>query len=288
MRATDEDTLLDRVRDRQTAIYKLDTFDHSLIMDLLVSSKLSRVGVRRLGARTAIMNEPYVQRRAAQPYKRYEGAPLIDLNDYAGIELDKGLSRLARERRSSKAFTGEKLSLAHLAAILANSYGLQRKEVLHQAKVPWRFRPVPSPGGLFATEVYVVLINSDAQPGLYHYRPDLHALELLKTGDFSRFVGESCGVEPYVDSANKLGGLLIFTSLIERMAIKYGERTYKFMMIETGLVAQQFSLAIESLDLGSCMLGGYFDDEVHDFLEVDGVLESVQNVMVVGHKTLEG
>ena len=95
-------------------------------------------------------------------------------------------------------------------------------------------------------------------------------------------------MEPYVDSANKLGGLLIFTSLIERMAIKYGERTYKFMMIETGLVAQQFSLAIESLDLGSCMLGGYFDDEVHDFLEVDGVLESVQNVMVVGHKTLEG
>jgi len=160
--------------------------------------------------------------------------------------------------------------------------------VLHQAKVPWRFRPVPSPGGLFATGVYVVLINSDAQPGLYHYRPDLHALELLKAGDFSRFVGESCGVEPYVDSANKLGGLLIFTSLIERMAIKYGERTYKFMMIETGLVAQQFSLAIESLDLGSCMLGGYFDDEVHDFLEVDGVLESVQNVMVVGHKTLEG
>ena len=36
------------------------------------------------------------------------------------------------------------------------------------------------------------------------------------------------------------------------------------------------------MGLGSCMLGSYFDDEVNEVLGVDGVLEAVQNVMVVG------
>ncbi len=287
MRETSDEVLLDRIRGRQSALYKLDMFDHSLIMDLLVSSKLSRIGVRRLAARTAIMNDGYVQKRAAQPYKRHEGAPLTYLDDYADVELRKSLSELARDRRSTKNYSGGKLSLAHLAAILSNSYGITRTEILHEAKVPWKFRPIPSPGGLFATEIYILLINSDIAPGLYHYRPDINALEQLRTGDFSQFAAGSCGIDPYIDSAKKIGGVLIFTSLIERLAMKYGERTYKFMMIETGLLAQQVTLAIESLGLGSCMLGGYFDDEVHEFLKVDGVLESVQNVMVLGHKAEE-
>lgn len=287
MRESSDAVLLDRIRDRQTAIYKLNTFDHSLIMDLLVSSKMSRVAVRRLGVRTAIMNDAYVQKRAAQPYKRYEGAPLFPLDDYADVECAKTLSEMAASRRSTKAYSGEKMSLAHLAAILSTSYGIKRMEVLHEAKVPWHFRPIPSPGGLFATEIYVVLVNSDIPAGLYHYRPDLNALEQIKTGDFSSFLAQSCGVEPYIDSAKKIGGALIFTSIIERLAIKYGERTYKFMLIETGLLAQQVTLAVESLNLGSCMLGGYFDDEIHDFLKVDGVLESVQNMMVFGHRDQE-
>jgi SagB-type dehydrogenase family enzyme len=288
MRYVTEEGLLEKVREQQSAIYRLDTFANSLIMDLLVSAKLSRMSVRRLGARTAVMNDPYVQKRAAQPFKRYEGAPRFDLSVYGDVDLQASLSELARSRKSSKAYAGDKLTGMHISALLKQSYGVMRTELLHEARVPWQFRPIPSPGGLFATEIYLILINSDLPQGLYHYRPDLHALEQIKAGDFSSFVASSCGVEPYLDSAAKLGGMLLCTSLIERLFIKYGERTYKFMMIETGLLGQQLSLAAEALGLGSCMLGGYFDDEIHDFLAVDGVLESVQNVMAIGHKRPEG
>jgi SagB-type dehydrogenase family enzyme len=287
MHKLSDEALLERMRGRQSAIYRLNTFDNSLIMDTLVSTKLSRVGVRRLGARTAIMNEPFIQKRAAQPFKRYEGAPRYELEDYGDVELTKGLTELARERKSVRSYTGQKLSLMHIAALLAGSYGVTRTEMLHEAQVPWQFRPVPSPGALYASEIYLVLINSDLPQGLYHYRPDTNVLEQLKTGDFSAFIAKSCGTEPYIDSAAKIGALVICTSMIERLYIKYGERTYKFMMIETGLLAQQLTLAATSLDLGTCMLGGYFDDEVHDFLGVDGVLESVQNVMVLGHGSKE-
>lgn len=51
-----------------------------------------------------------------------------------------------------------------------------------------------------------------------------------------------------------------------------------------GFVAQTISLLAEALDLGSCMLGGYNDDKVNDFLGVDGVFETINNVLVVGKK----
>lgn len=279
-----EEALLGRVRELQSSIYRLDTFANSVIMDTLASVKLSRMSVRRLGARTALMNDAYVQKRAAQPFKRYEGVPQFDLGDYADVELTVGLSNLARSRKSTKDYAAVPLSLMHMSAILQYTYGVMREEEIHEARVRWRFRPTPSPGGLFATELYFVAINTDLPSGLYHYRPDIHALEQVRTGQFAEFVGASCGVDTYLDSAAKLGGMMIFTSIIERLFIKYGERTLKFMMIETGLIAQQMSLTVEALGLGSCMLGAYYDDEVHEFLGIDGVLECVNNVMAIGHK----
>lgn len=285
MHLLDSDDILLRVRQQQSTIYRLDTFANSLVLDALVSAKLSRQTVKRLGPRTGLMNDPYVQKRAAQPFKRYEGAPIHSLRDYGEVKFDSTFTDLTRARRSTKAYNKLPLSGYQLSALLAHTYGVQRTELLHEASVPWQFRPIPSPGGLFATEIYVILINSDLGRGLYHYRPDLHALEELKRGDFSDFVGASCGAGGYLDSPDKLGAMFIFTSMIERLFIKYGDRTLKFLSIETGLLAQQFSLTIEALGLGSCMLGGYFDDEVHTFLNVDGVLESVQNVMAIGYKS---
>jgi len=43
-------------------------------------------------------------------------------------------------------------------------------------------------------------------------------------------------------------------------------------------------LVAESLGFGSCMLGGFYDDEIHKLLKIDGVNEAVVNVMTVGQK----
>lgn len=52
--------------------------------------------------------------------------------------------------------------------------------------------------------------------------------------------------------------------------------------MEVGAVAQNLSLMATALSLGSCQLGGFLDDSVNDFLGIDGVHESVQNVTVIG------
>lgn len=171
--------------------------------------------------------------------------------------------------------------------MLRYSFGINRKEQINEDNsnsMLWTFRAVPSAGGLFPSELYVVIINSQIPKGLYHYRPDINSLELMKDGDFTDLLISTTNAEPYIDSLDKVGCAVFTTSLIERVYIKYGERSYRFMIMEVGFIAQNMSLVAEALDLGTCMIGGYLDDEVNEFLGIDGVLESVQNVIIIGAK----
>lgn len=68
------------------------------------------------------------------------------------------------------------------------------------------------------------------------------------------------------------------------MYIKYGERAYRFILLEVGFLGQTISLLAEALNLGSCMLGGYHDSNIEDFLGIDGQLESIQNSIVIGKR----
>ncbi len=285
MRFREDHEFSEKTRELDSALYKLDIFDETLALDYALSSKLTRAKLKKLAQKfTANMDNPYVQARAAQPFKRYEGKPVYDLRNYISTPPNENIFKLVKNRKSTKKYTNKELSMVELSHILYHSYGVMRTEHLHEAKIPWRFRPIPSPGGLFASELYLLILKGLMKPGLYHYRPDIHSLEFLKEGYFNEFVRQSCGVEPYIHSPETIGGLIFSTSLIERVFLKYGERAYKFMLIETGLLANQLSMIVEAIGLGSCMLGGYLDDEVHEFLGVDGLLEAVQNVMVIGHK----
>lgn len=73
-------------------------------------------------------------------------------------------------------------------------------------------------------------------------------------------------------------------NFIERKLIKYGDRGYRFLMQESGFVAQTISLLAESINLSSCMLGGYNDDKVNEFIGIDGVFETINKIIVIGKK----
>lgn len=129
--------------------------------------------------------------------------------------------------------------------------------------------------------MYVVALHCSMSSGLYHYQVRDNALECLRQGDCTQLLLEMIQAEPYVDLASS-SVVLFITGCIERQMIKYGERAYRFMQNEVGSVTQMVTLIAEALELGSCILGGYNDDGLNDFLQVDGVFESVQSVMVVG------
>jgi SagB-type dehydrogenase family enzyme len=81
----------------------------------------------------------------------------------------------------------------------------------------------------------------------------------------------------------QVSAVLVISGILKRSSLKYGERAYRFMMIEAGHVGQNICLTSFALNLGCLMLGGFNDDEVDDLLGIDGVSETTLYASAIGH-----
>jgi len=78
--------------------------------------------------------------------------------------------------------------------------------------------------------------------------------------------------------------LFFITALFERATFKYGDRGYRFVLLEAGHVAQNINLASGGLRLGCMNIGGFFDRQIDDLLGLDGVTHSTVYLVAVGGK----
>jgi len=212
--------------------------------------------------------------RKPKTYKTYpEAVKKIKLPD-PKFEESIQFWNVIKKRHSTRKFTEEPLSLMDFSLLLFGMSGINR--TFPQVS----FRTVPSAGGLFPIEIYPVVNNIiDLQEGLYHYDVQSHSIELLKEGDFRGKVAEGCLDQKiaYNSAVN-----FIWTAVIERSQWKYLQRCYRYIYLDAGHVAQNFYLVAEALKLGACTIGAIYDDELNNFLGIDGKNETTIYVGVVG------
>lgn len=260
--------------------------EDSLAMLYHENSKFNKYKLRKDGERIEAFNSPYVIARAAQPYKIYPANVSIDLSLYK-MAPKVTLHEVLTFRRSLRQYNENyKISLNEIAYVLYNSYGVTKTfKIADSFEVDgnWGLRNVPSAGGLYPLELYIVVLNGHISSGLYHYRSDTNALELIKEGNFRDYLRENMQCEPYVNISTA-SAVIFSTGIFERVAIKYGDRAYRFLIQESGIVGQTITLLLESIGLGSCWIGAYIDDMINELLGIDGVYESVNNVIVIGKK----
>jgi len=271
------------------SMYGEKNLHESLAMLYHENSKFTDYTLRQQGEIIGAFNNPYVVERSTQPFKCYPNHKTIDLSDYINLKNTSNFFDLLIQRRSHRNFDENyKISLFEISNLLYQSYGVTERTKISGFNVEGHigFRNVPSGGGLYPLEIYIVLFNSHIENGLYHYRPDTNAIEFLKQGDFADELNKIIQAEPYVNMKSA-SCIVLTTGIIERLIIKYGDRGYRFLMQEVGFISQTISLLAESLELGSCMLGGYNDDKVNEFIGIDGVFETINNVIVIGKKKEE-
>ena len=248
------------------------------------NSKLSSWTARRLGDSISRFFNPYTLERASRPFKVHSGSEQIPLEDYAYGYPPGNFFELTTQRRSSRSFRPYPISLNEIHKICHYSYGVTGEAPLGMgAEGNFRLRSVPSPGGLYPLEIYVAILNGAVPPGLYHYRPDTNALEVVREGIDTEEMRRIIMAEPYI-TLQDASAVVFTTGILERVSIKYQERGYRFMLMEVGFVAQNIGLISEALGLGSCMVGSYLDDEVNRFLGIVDSSENIQNVVVLGKK----
>ena len=95
-----------------------------------------------------------------------------------------------------------------------------------------------------------------------------------------------CFAKPYVE-IEKASSVFIITAVFQRTLFKYQDRGYRFILMEAGELAQNISLLCAAIGLGSCMIGGFMDDELAALIEINPDEESVICPIIVGKEKID-
>jgi len=212
-------------------------------------------------------------------FKEYPSVPSVALPSRS---LTRPIGEALRERISCRSFSQIPLALDALGTILAVAYGVQG-EVTFGSRQHLE-RPVPSGGGLYPLELYPIVRRVDGlAPGIYHYAPLTHALEQIKVAQFSTtFISQLFMNQPYLSEA---AAIILMTAVLERSMHKYGDRGYRYILLECGHAAQNICLAAACMDLGSLPIGGFFDAYLAELVGIDLEEEVIIYGMAVGPAT---
>jgi SagB-type dehydrogenase family enzyme len=205
-----------------------------------------------------------------------EQIPLPSVVDSAA---PNGLQELLRRRVSERDWSLTEIKLSEIATLL-QSYAVTRDNQNTEFLQP--FRAVPSGGGLFPLELYVSVRNCpDLDAGLYHYSPRGLSLTRAMRGDQTAALAD-CFVQQ--DVVYNAAVTILITGMFSRSTFKYGNRGYRFTLMEAGHLAQNLCLFATEMGLSNLCMGGYFDRRLDKFLELDGVTQSAVYAFSAGRK----
>jgi SagB-type dehydrogenase family enzyme len=214
----------------------------------------------------------------AHPYKAYRCAPALPL-PRGQQPLDVPLEAALRARRSVRRYAPRALDLAELARLLELSYGCTGTVLSPDGEAHPR-RPAAAAGGLYSNELYVVALRvAGVAEGVYHYQPRDHSLECLRAGAVA---AEMASGVLYPEIVAGAAAVLLLAGIFQRTRYKYGERGYRFALLDAGHLSQNLQLTATALDLGAVAIGGFIDDDLNRMLELDGVNEAVLLAIAVG------
>ncbi|HEX8751725.1 MAG TPA: SagB/ThcOx family dehydrogenase, partial [Nitrospira sp.] len=159
------------------------------------------------------------------PFRRFEGAQLIRLPLLKPDE--EPLSPIYDAIYQRNTVACQPLSMRTLSRFFEFALALSAWKRAGESE--WALRSNPSSGNLHPTEGYIILprTNLDLKPGLYHYAPKEHGLELRAA--FSSETLEKL-LDPFPSGAFLFG----LTSVHWREAWKYGERAFRYCHHDAG------------------------------------------------------
>jgi SagB-type dehydrogenase family enzyme len=195
------------------------------------------------------------------PFRRYEGAPLFPLPLLKPGDEPTSPSYEAIYQRGAVA--PKPVTVPTLSRFLECALALSAWK--KAGEMQWALRSNPSSGNLHPTEGYLVLPQFDGlnlKPGLYHYAPKEHGLELR-----AEFPGEQIArlLAPFPPGSFLFG----LTSVHWREAWKYGERAFRYCNHDVGHAIGTARIAAATLGWNMALLDGVSQDTTAMLLGTD-------------------
>lgn len=161
--------------------------------------------------------------------------------DSGRVSLEEALSR----RRSVREFAQRALSDREVSQLLWAAQGITHAE---------GYRTAPSAGALYPLEVYVATAS-----GLYHYEPRGHRLMQRSPADL-RAVMQGAALSQ--EAVGEAPAVFVIAAVYARTAVKYRERSERYVHLEAGHAAQNLLLQAVALRLGAVPIGAFDDARI--------------------------
>lgn len=183
-------------------------------------------------------------------YPRFSTVPLPP----PGPPPELSLAEALRCRRSGREPSPEPLDGQLLSTLLHWSVGHHEHGSAGEKTVR---RHYPSAGARFPVELYLAAMRCRGAPeGVYHVATPPRVLERLRSPD--RLPDEITRIFGY-DWIRHARAVLLLTAMIDRTAVKYGSRGYRYALLEAGHAAQNICLVATALGVGTAPVGGFAD-----------------------------
>jgi SagB-type dehydrogenase family enzyme len=192
---------------------------------------------------------------------------LVPLGPADGAAPSDAVEQVILRRGSSRAFAREAIGFAQLSAILERATrGLAAD-----------FLP---PAGALLNDLYLIVHAVEGlAPGRYFFHPARRALECLAEGGF-RSEARYLALEQ--DLAGDASVNLYFLANLERILERFGNRGYRAVQLEAGILGGRIYLAAYAHRLGATGLT-FYDDEVVEFFAPHAAGKSAVFLVALGH-----
>ena len=197
--------------------------------------------------------------------------------DFDGLVVKNDLVELLRDRRSTRIYTGEDMTLEQLSFLLWATQGIKKLRGKSYATL----RTVPCGGARHEFETYLIVRQvAGLAPGAYHYLPMEHALEFLHPVDaLEETVNDTLCGQSWASKAN----VVFYWSMVAyRAEWRYGIYAHRVALMDAGHLCQNLYLACTGLGLGTCAIGAFSHERCAQLFELDGEEEYIVYTAPVG------
>ncbi len=192
-------------------------------------------------------------------------------------ELER-LKNILLQRRSTRRFTGEAISLRELKTLLGFTY--QPQDYVDQG-----FDGAPDYFDLSLIETFVAVSRvTDLEAGCYYYAPQAQELRQIRFKNFHSELHYLCLQQ---DLGRDAAAMVFHTADLQAAVSRYGDRAYRYLHMDAGHLGQRLNLAAICHTIGVSGIGGFFDNYVNEVLGIP-VDEAVLYITALGRPYTQG
>lgn len=201
------------------------------------------------------------------PYKeKYSGAEYIDLPTVSDGVMRSTLREALHARTPFMPYSKIAVTWEQFSELMQQVYGIQ-SETNGLLGTFYR-RTSPSGGARHPIETYIVINDvENIPPGLYHYSPKHHRLEIMRQDNLREIAGTLCFEKTGIKTAS---AVVFLTVRWSRHMWKYRyARSYRMVLFDVGHLVQTHVLTGCAIGIRSYLCPSVHDSECLQFLNLE-------------------